>query len=331
MAEMSDRAWPRVAVVGCGYWGRNLVRNFAELGVLAALVDHHHDVVTALCEKHGGRVAAFDEVLADRDIGAVAIVTPGPSHFTLAMQALEAGKQVYIEKPMTMSAAETRLLVAAAEKQRLTLMGGHILRYHSAFERLQGMVEAGNIGRVRHVVSERLNLGEILQDEDVIWALAPHDLSMVLALMGREPLRVACHGQAFLRPSVLDVATMHLAFDDNRSAEIRLSWMAPIKQQRLSVSGEGGMLVFDDTRPWSDKLTLFRPELDWNNPAVQPAPGQAIAVDVAQSEPLKAECRHFLDCVKNRSAPLTDGAESAAVLAVIERAQASVRAGGAAR
>lgn len=327
----TGREWPRVAVVGCGYWGKNLVRNFAELGVLSGLVDHHAELVAMLSAKHGGAVMGFDDVLSNEAIGAVAIVTPGPSHFDLARQALEAGKHVYVEKPMTMSAVEARQLAAIAATGKRTLMGGHILRYHAAFERLAELAMAGEIGTLRHVISERLNLGKILKDEDAIWALAPHDLSMILALMGREPETVHCTGDALLRPGITDLATLRLTYAGNRSAEIRLSWMAPIKQQRLTVMGEQGMLVFDDTRGWSEKLTLFKPGLNWVDPAVQPDPGTPVFVDIPQSEPLKAECRHFLDCAVNGSEPRTDGAESAAVLALIERAQASLKAGGSPR
>ena len=331
MAEMSPDHWPRVAVIGCGYWGKNLVRNFAELGVLAGLVDHRPELTRSLSERHGGAAMDFEEVLANPQIEALAVVTPGPSHFELARQGLEAGKHVYVEKPLAMSSGEVRILDDLATRQQRTLMGGHILRYHSAFEALSAMTETGAIGPVRHIVSERLNLGKILIDEDVIWSLAPHDLSMILAVMKTEPDAVICHGDAFLRTGVSDMATLRLVFSGHRSAQVRLSWMSPVKQHRLTVTGEAGVIVFDDTRGWSEKLTLHRPALDWDDAAVQPAPGQPQAVMVAESEPLKAECRHFLNATRSGATPLTDGKESHAVISVIERAQASLQANGAAR
>lgn len=331
MAEISPDHWPRVAVVGCGYWGKNLVRNFAELGVLAALVDHHREVAQGLAARHGGVVMDFGDVLASPRIEALAVVTPGPSHFDLARQGLEAGKHVYVEKPLAMSSTEVKILDDLARRQGRTLMGGHILRYHSAFERLLALAQAGEIGPVRHIVSERLNLGKILKDEDVIWSLAPHDLSMILAVMKAEPEAVICHGDAFLRAGICDIATLRLVFSGHRSAQVRLSWMSPVKQHRLTVTGETGVMVFDDTRAWSEKLALHRPALVWADAAVQPAPGEALSVMVADSEPLKAECRHFLDATRSGDVPRTDGKESHAVISVIERAQASLRADGAAR
>lgn len=331
MGEAERKDWPRVAVIGCGYWGKNLVRNFAELGVLAAVIDHDSALASSLAERHGAPAREYNEVLADPQIGAIAIITPGPSHFALARQAFAANKHVYVEKPLAMAQSEVVALTQEAAKRRLTLMGGHILRYHAAFERLLALVQDGHIGRVRHVVSERLNLGKILADEDVIWSLAPHDLSMVLALLGRQPETVSCHGDAFLRANITDMATLRLTYAGNSSAQIRVSWMSPIKQHRLTVYGEAGMLVFDDTKPWAEKVTHFRPALDWANPAVQPALGQAIPVPIGESEPLKAECRHFLNAVADQCQPLTDGAESSAVIGLIERAQASLLAGGAAR
>lgn len=323
--------WPRVVVVGGGYWGRNIVRNFAELGVLAGLVDQHHDIAQQLAAKHHTKVLGFAEAIADDHVGAVAVITPSPSHFELAKQALAAGKHVYVEKPMAMSRDEVNALVHLARDQNLVLMGGHILRYHPAFAHLHALVQASEIGTVRHVVSERLNLGKILKNEDAIWALSPHDLSMVQAVMGNEPEQVICHGDAFLREGVTDRATIRLVYSGKRSAEIRLSWMSPLKQQRLTVIGEKGALMFDDTRPWTEKLTLFKPELDWADAAVQPAPGVPQFVALAEGEPLKAECQHFLDCIAMGTKPITDGEESAVVVSLIERALSSLAAGGAPR
>jgi UDP-2-acetamido-3-amino-2,3-dideoxy-glucuronate N-acetyltransferase len=323
--------WPRVAVVGCGYWGKNLVRNFAELGVLDTLVDPAQDRAGDLAAKHGGRVRNYDAVLADNSVEAVVIATPGPSHVTLAVAALESGKHVYVEKPLAMSLADSSRIAERAEALGRTLMVGHILRYHAAFVRLEEMARGGTIGPVRHIVSTRFNLGKILDDEDVIWSLAPHDLSMVTALLGREPDRVHCLGEAFLRPGITDLATIRLVYGDRASAEIRLNWIAPMKEHRLTAIGEKGSLVFNDVLPWPEKLVLRRPALDWADPAVQPDPGTIEAVPLDTSEPLKAECRHFLDAVANRIRPRSDGVEGVAITCLIERALASLAAGGAAR
>lgn len=331
MASKRARDWPQVAVVGCGYWGKNLVRNFAELGVLAALVDSSEARMQELSERHGGRAATFEEVLSDPDIAAVAIATPGLAHFTHAVAALEAGKHVYVEKPLTMAVTDSETLVARADAWGLTLMVGHILRYHPAFTTLLRMVEAGRIGRVRHVVSTRLNLGKILPDEHVVWALAPHDLSMVAALLGREPESVVCLGDAFFRPGIADVATLRLGYPQACSAEVRLSWINPFKEHRLVVWGEDGTFVFDDTKPWEEKLVLRRTGLDWNDPPVTPDAGTAEVIALPADEPLKAECRAFLEAVATGKPPLTDGREGLAITRLLARADASLNAGGAVR
>jgi predicted dehydrogenase len=320
-----------VAVVGCGYWGKNLVRNFAELGVLDALVDSSEARMRDLSERHGGRPASFEEVLSDDSIGAIVIATPGAAHFSQALAGLEAGKHVYVEKPFTLTAVDAETLVARAEAWGLTLMVGHILRHHMAFATLASLVAAGSIGRVRHIVSTRFNLGKILEDEDVVWALGPHDTSMVIALLGAEPLRVTCHGDCFFRPDITDVATLRLSYPDNASAEIRLSWISPYKEHKLTVWGETGVLIFDDTKPWEEKLVLRRMGLDWSNPPVNPDPGTAQPIALAADEPLKAECRNFLDSVARSTPPLTDGREGLAVTRLLERATASLAAAGAPR
>jgi UDP-2-acetamido-3-amino-2,3-dideoxy-glucuronate N-acetyltransferase len=331
VADGGTRNWPRVAVVGCGYWGRNLVRNFAELGALGALVDSSEERMRELSARHGGRPATFEEVLSDETIGAVAVATPGAAHFTQAMAALEAGKHVYVEKPLTLSVADSEKLVARADAWGLTLMVGHILRHHAAFVTLERLIAAGRIGRLRHVVSNRLNLGKILADEDVLWALGPHDLSMVAALLGDEPERVNCLADCFFRPNVADVATLRLTYADGVSAEIRLSWIAPFKEHKLTVWGESGVLIFDDAKPWEEKLVLRRLGLDWRNPPVTPDPGTLEIVPVPSDEPLKAECRNFLDSVAGLARPVTDGREGLAITRLLERAAASMRGGGAAR
>lgn len=331
MADGARMPWPRVAVIGCGYWGKNLVRNFAELGALEALVDSHQDRMGELVAKHGGRAATFSDVLADSRVGAIVVATPGPVHHAHAIAALDAGKHVYVEKPLTLSTADSTDLVARADASGLTLMVGHILRHHPAFVALERLARAGAIGRVRHVVSNRLNLGKILADEDVLWSLGPHDLSMVSALLGTEPKTVVCQGDAFLRPGIADVVTLRLCYDGLRSAEIRLSWLSPFKEHKLIVHGETGVAIFDDTKPWDEKLVIRRIGLDWANPQVTPAQGTTEAVPLPPGEPLKAECQHFLEAVANGTPPLTDGREGLAVTRLIERAEASLKAGGAPR
>lgn len=327
MSETIEGA-PKVAVLGCGYWGRNLVRNFAELGALAAIIDNHEETANALSAQHGCRIATYEDVLADDNIGAVVIATPGPSHFMHGIAALEAGKHVYIEKPLAMQADHAATLVRRADAWGLTLMVGHILRHHPAFVALEGMVNAGEIGAVRHVVANRLNLGKIHKDEGVIWDLAPHDLSMIVTFLGNEPDEVVCLGDDFLYPGIADVAMMRLRYAGGRSAEVRLSRISPFKEHKLIVTGEAGALIFDDTQGWDAKVMLRKPGIDWSAPAVSPAMGETRLVPLPQGEPLKAECRNFLKAVAGKEKSRSDGDEGLAVTRILERAMASWRAGG---
>ncbi len=322
---------PRVAVVGAGYWGKNLVRNFAELGALAAIVDHNDDVAQALAQQHGCNIANYDAVLNDKSIDAVVIATPAPSHFAHGLAALKAGKHVYIEKPLAMRADHAAQLVEHAHAAGVTLMVGHILRHHPAFVALEAQVAAGRIGLVRHVVATRLNLGKIHRDEGVIWDLAPHDISMVMAFLGDTPEQVICLGDDFLYPHIVDVALLRLRYAHGRSAEIRLSRISPYKEHKLTVIGENGALIFDDTQNWDNKILLRQPVLDWQNPAVSPEAGVSEVLPLPAGEPLKEECRQFLDAIATKTPTRSDGQQGLAVVLVLERAMASWKAGGTAQ
>lgn len=319
----SSQQTPRLAVIGCGYWGKNLVRNFAQLGALKLIADHHKEHTDALTAQFGGGVKTFEEIIADKTIDAVVIATPGPTHFDLGMAALNAGKHIFIEKPMALSAATAEALARKAEELKRIVMVGHVLHYHAAFVKLKELVKSGALGRIRHVISTRFNLGKILGDEDVIWALAPHDVSMICSLLGTAPLAVTAQGNSFLREGITDVATLRLDYE-GASAEIRLSWMHPVKEHKLTVIGDKAMAVFDDTQPWESKLTLYRPALDWKNPAVIPASGAAEKIAVVQSEPLREECAHFLECIMNGTQPITNHNEGLAVTRLIEKALLSL-------
>ncbi|MES2906733.1 MAG: Gfo/Idh/MocA family oxidoreductase [Pseudomonadota bacterium] len=323
ISHLHSSRWPKIAVVGCGYWGKNLVRNYAMLGVLEALVDHHQEHTDPLVAQFGAKVESFETVLNDDTIGAVVIATPGKTHFDLALAALEAGKDVFVEKPMTLSAASAEILAKKADEKKRILMVGHVLRYHAAFMKLEELARTGALGKIRHVISTRFNLGKILDDEDVIYALAPHDLSMVTALLGQQPEKITAQGNVFLREGIADAATLRLDYADNNSAEIRLSWMHPVKEHKLTVIGDKAMAVFDDTQPWDSKLTLFRPALNWNNPEVIPAAGTPEKITLEQSEPLRAECEHFLNACVTREQPLTNHQEGLAVMRILERAAES--------
>ena len=317
----------RVAVVGCGYWGKNLVRNFAELGVLEALVDAHQPTVEGLIAKHGGRALSFEEVLVDKAIHAVAIAAPAALHYSLAKRALEAGKHVFVEKPLSLEVAEAKELCALAERLDRRLMVGHLLQYHPVFLELKSLVREGKLGRLQYVYSNRLNLGKIRREEDILWSFAPHDLSMILSLVGGEPDKVEAVGGYYLHDAIADVTTTHLSFPGGERAHVFVSWLHPFKEQKLVVVGSEAMAVFDDGEVWERKLLLYPHKVEWKDNIPIPVKADALPVTVPQEEPLRQECQHFIDCVRSGATPRTDGREGLRVLSVLARAAESLRNG----
>ncbi|HEX2135054.1 MAG TPA: Gfo/Idh/MocA family oxidoreductase [Microvirga sp.] len=317
----------RVAVVGCGYWGKNLVRNFAELGALEALVDVHQPNVDALIASHGGRSLSLEAALVDPAIEAVAIAVPAALHYALAKRSLEAGKHVFVEKPLALEVAQASELCALAERLDRRLMVGHLLQYHPVFLELKKLVRDGRLGRLQYIYSNRLNLGKIRREEDILWSFAPHDLSMILSLVGHEPETVEAIGGYYLHHAIADVTTTHLEFPGGERAHVFVSWLHPFKEQKLVVVGSEAMAVFDDGETWERKLLLYPHRVEWKDNMPVPAKGDAVPVPVPQEEPLRQECLHFLDCVRTGATPRTDGREGLRVLTVLARASESLRSG----
>jgi UDP-2-acetamido-3-amino-2,3-dideoxy-glucuronate N-acetyltransferase len=315
----------QVAVVGCGHWGRNLVRNYHRLGALGAVAD----VDPARAQEHAAQTGApaltFEQALDRADLNAVALATPGETHAAMALAALAAGKHVFIEKPLALSTEEGRRVVERAAAAGCVLMVGHLLRYHPAFERLQQVIGSGRLGRLQYIYSNRLNFGRIRREENVFWSFAPHDLSMILALAGEMPEQVWAVGSCYLHSSLADVTTTHLAFASGIHAHVFVSWLHPFKEQKLVVVGDGGMAVFDDGMAWSAKLLVYPHRISWKDGFPTPAKAEAESVALDnQAEPLEVECRHFLDCIRTGAPPRTDGAEGLRVLKVLEAAQRSM-------
>ena len=312
----------RIAHVGHGYWGKNLARNFHELGNLAAVVDPVAKVAEAAAASYGVRAASFEEVLADPNIDAVSIASPAGLHHRHAKATLEAGKHVYVEKPLALDIGQAEELRDLAAKRGLTLMVGHLLQYHPVYVRLLELVKAGELGKLHHVYSNRLSLGKFRTEENVLWSFAPHDISMVLGLLGEEPQSVTAQGNVTFTPGVADLVTVQMRFAGGATAHLLVSWMHPFKEQRLVVIGEKGMAVFEDSQPvWEDKLQIYRHAIDRSGPVPNPVKADAERVFVEKAEPLKEECRHFVRSIENRTAPRTDGREGLAVLRVLDAAE----------
>lgn len=316
---------PRVAVIGAGYWGKNLVRNFAALGALEAIVDSEDDVASKMIAAHGGRRATLGDVFVDKTVDAVAIATPAVSHYQLAKDALKAGKHVFVEKPMALDLKQAEELCNLSESAQLRLMVGHLLQYHPAFVTLKDLVGKGELGQLQYIYSNRLNFGLIRREEDILWSFAPHDVSMILSLIGKEPVEVEAVGGCFLHPTIADVTTTHMRFPDGQRAHIFVSWLHPFKEQKLVVVGRDAMAVFDDGEPWESKLVIYRHKTEWSGGIPRAVKADGESRQLTQGEPLGIECRHFLDSIVNGMPPRTDGREGMRVLSVLTRATASLQ------
>ncbi len=315
----------RVAAIGCGYWGRNLVRNFAELGALAAICDPDRAAAAELADRYHTEIADFEKVLRDQSIAGVAIATPAALHAGLARRAIEAGKHVFVEKPLALILAEAEELCALAERRDRRLMVGHLMQYHPGFTKLRQLVREGTLGRLQYIYSNRLNLGKVRREEDILWSFAPHDLSMILSLVGEEPAQVTAQGGSYLHKTIADVTTTHLTFSAGEQAHVFVSWLHPFKEQKLVIIGDRAMAVFDDGQPWSRKLLLYPHRIEWREAIPVPQRAAADAVPLDEGEPLNLECRHFLDCIATGATPRTDGREGLRVLRVLTRASEALQ------
>ena len=320
-----------LALIGAGAWGKNLARCFSALGALRSIVVASDLEAEQLRGGYGDAVigTSLAEVLADPAIRKVVIATPSATHFELALAALSAGKHVFVEKPFCLRAAHAQHLAELAEASGLTLMVGHLLQYHPSVVRLQELVESGVLGRLLTITSNRLNLGKFRSDENALYSFAPHDVSLVLSLLGgRLPESVRCVGAAYLKPGVADSTTTLLKFADGALAQLNVSWLNPFKEQKLTIVGTLAMAVFDDTKAWPEKLLLYR---DYMRQAGEGSRGteRAEPEPVAEGEPLLAECAHFLRSCADGSRPRTDGREGLRVMQVLDRAQQSLERDGA--
>jgi UDP-2-acetamido-3-amino-2,3-dideoxy-glucuronate N-acetyltransferase len=317
-----------LALVGAGAWGANLARNFAALGVLHTVCDANPAILSKCAAEHPQAAGEpdFGKVLRDQSIKKVAIAAPATLHYQLAKAALEAGKDVYVEKPLCLELAQGEELVRLADARKLILMVGHLLQYHPCIEHLRAITTQGALGKLYYVTSNRLNLGKIRSEENALWSFAPHDISVILSLANDQlPDQVRCVGGTFLNTGVADTTMTMLRFGGDVRAHIYVSWLNPFKEQKLTVVGSEGMVVFDDMKPWAEKLLMYQDFLTWKDGRTPtPSKSQGRHLAVPEMEPLRQECRHFLECCADRRAPRTDGREGLRVLQVLQAAQASL-------
>jgi predicted dehydrogenase len=314
------------AMVGLGYWGPNLARNINSMpgGNLIALCDRREDLLTDLQSKYPNvsTTTDFDSLLANPDIHALFLATPAETHYALAKRALEAGKDVMVEKPLALTHSDGAELVQIAARNKRILMVGHVLEYHPAIVRLQQLVQEGELGKVRYIYSNRLSLGKVRREENILWSFAPHDIAVILRLMdSRLPFEVVACGGSYVQPNIADVTVTNLLFDNGVRAHIFVSWLHPFKEQRLVVVGSKKMASFDDV---SKKLVLYDQRVDLREGEPVPIKGEGQDVPYPADEPLQLECRAFLEAVQTRRQPLTDGLSGLRVLRVLQAAQRSL-------
>lgn len=313
-----------IAVIGCGHWGKNLVRNFAELGALSAVCDPNDQLAKTYATEYNVDNLSFTEILNSPAIEGVVLAVPAPIHASMALQVMSVGKHIYVEKPLAMNRTEADAMIASSKENNVQLMVGHLLQYHPVFMAVREFVESGSLGSLSYVYSNRLSFGKVRSEEDVIWSFAPHDISIILSLIGEEPEVVSTESSCILQPNIADTATLHMEFKSAVKAHISVSWLHPYKEQKLVVVGKNSMIVFDDTKPWNEKLALYPHEVRVTDGLPFLEKADVKYIKVPQSEPLRNECQHFLDVVSGKTAPLTDGYEGLSVLKVLSAASLSV-------
>ena len=328
----------KIGVVGCGYWGPNLVRNFYSLSEskVVKICDLKRERLTHMKSLYPGiqTTTKYEDLLADKNIDAVCIATPTPLHFELSRKALLAGKHILVEKPLADSSKKAMDLIDIANKRKLILMVGHTFLYNPAVNKIKEILSTGDLGRIYYINMERLNLGLFQKDINVVWDLAPHDISVVKYITNKKPISVSAYGKASVYKPVEDMAMIILRFAGGLLAHMRISWIDPHKVRQVVIVGSKKMLVYDDIKP-VDKITIYdkgvkapRHYDSFEEFKFAYRYGDVTIPPVENTEPLKLECLHFLDCVKNRKRPISDGENGLWVIKVVEAIQSSLKNNG---
>ena len=317
---------PKIALVGCGYWGKNLCRNFHELGVLAQVVDASENGQSN-ARSIAPKVAVtsnFEEVLNNPEIKGIALATPAETHCDLAVQAMEKGKDVFVEKPMALTLEDAGKMQAVAFQTNKVLMVGHLLEYHPAVLKLRELIDSGELGKINYIYSNRLNFGKVRTEENALWSFAPHDVAVILRLMGQAPVEVSACGGSYLTNGIADTTLSNLRFENESRAHIFVSWLHPFKEQRLVIVGDKKMAIFNDVAPFGEKLQLYPQNVEFDGPIPILKKEDTEFVEHANTEPLREECNHFLDCIQSRNQPLTNAQSGIDVLKVLHACQQSI-------
>lgn len=319
-----------IVAIGHGYWGKNIVRNLHQIGVLYGVCEVFEPARKQVEALYPDVKIYADpsEVFADEAVRGVAISTPAVTHAELSIQAMKAGKDVFVEKPLALTLADGYKMAKVAEQTQQILMVGHLLEYHAAVLKLNELIEHGDLGNIEYIYSNRLNLGKFRKEENILWSFAPHDIAVILKLMKQAPLEVIATGGAYLQPNIADTTVTNLLFDNGVRAHIFVSWLHPYKEQKLVVVGSKKMAVFDDTEVQGKKLILVDKGAEWVDNQPIPRQGEGTPIEYEVTEPLKEELTHFAICMETRQTPQTDVYNGIRVLQILQAAQQSMQTGG---
>ena len=307
---------PRIAVLGCGYWGSNHIRTLKALGALFAVSDANRARAEGFASDQDCLAIDPDDIFTHPDVDAIVMALPPQFHAEFAIRAIESGKDVLVEKPIALTVPDAERAVAAAKKHGRVFMTGHVLRFHPAFEKLKELIDNGELGTVKYIHSHRLGLGKFHTENDALWDLAPHDLSMILAITGTEPTEVRGEGAALL-DHLSDFAHLHMRFPNGLRGHLFTSRLNPYRERRLTVVGTKAMAVFDDVEPWEKKLAVYRHAVWQDSGQWAFTQNEPSYVPVSEGMPLTRELQHFIDCIGTRAEPRTNGEEAIRVLKIL--------------
>ena len=306
-----------IAVVGCGYWGKNLVRNFSELGALYSVSDVDSETAKKYANQYQVKYLTFDETINDANIKGIVLTVPAKLHASMAIEAMNKGKHVFVEKPLALNEIDAKLMIETAKEKNVKLMVGHLLHYHPIFKEIKKIVKKGEIGKLEYIQSSRLSFGRYRSEEDIIWSFAPHDISMILALANEKPNIIKCNEKSIIKENHADIGNIYMEFPSGLKSNISVSWINPNKEVKLVVTGSLAMLIFDDTKPWKEKLSLYTYDIKRTDNLIKINKSSLNFVKVPEEEPLKNECKHFIEVVNEDTYPLTDGFEGLKVTEIL--------------
>lgn len=311
-----------IALIGAGYWGKNHLKNLQRLNVLHSVLELSEEIAQVRKKEFPEVVFVKkdSEILANPGVRAVVIAAPAARHFELTKKYMLAGKDVLVEKPLALTVTEGQELVDIARSEKRILMVGHILQYHSAVIKLKELIDAGELGEIRYIYSNRLNIGKLRTEENVLWSFAPHDISLISMIMnGEEPVRVEAHGGAYVKEGIYDTTLTTLEFKNGVKSHVFVNWLHPFKEQKLVVVGSEKMAVFDDVS--DQKLLIYPHKINFNGDIPVAMKAESYPVDFEMKEPLREELLHFIHCMETRETPKTDGVEGLNVLKILAMAE----------